>query len=523
MLTADKIIKKLDQWQTERDEPIVPTDNDVAQKKLLAAKLTEDEITAKKDMLNPSEARIVANYTDLHGLDHLDAIDKNWDENIADKASQSVASQPNVQYIRTIMQAAEIAVLNLDNLAQRATIDINEGNLGDAADKQAWMDSLQGTLVNLSQLAGKYRPIDQAERTLNFNDSPHLGYYTESLEAFHKAIEKAGLTTAEEIGSKNNHDDGRRISFNAFNNETYEGIWRMHLGDIPIPAISGAEELDNSDFYQQFVGTNSLERAVNEVTQKGDNFFTEFRCYHQMTEVLTQYANRQLADTIRALVDPESNTIKIEAELKQTSEALGLMVENVHPILRNLVPHKYQNIRGSLGITSGSHSPNVRKGLFMNTYPLLAEAATLHMTNGKVLDDDALGAHLQAIADNRFESHEDNLKYKIMEHVQDISQTLSMWRNLHMQFVDTQIGISHKEGESTASISGARNASKSAEGMRAHGQKIDPIGPIDKALTQQDEPQRIPSHESPFSQLMAGSTATAVETLSEEVQSRVNR
>ena len=105
----------------------------------------------------------------------------------------------------------------------------------------------------------------------------------------------------------------------------------------------------------------------------------------------------------------------------------------------------------------------------------------------------------------------------------DVHLHLRKWRDLHMQFVRTQIGQSPIDETPTASISGARDALKSATGMRqnAHGHR-DPIKAIHEAITGQPfQPEPRESLAIPFADAMLGNTARVVAKRSSGVQQRV--
>jgi tryptophan 2,3-dioxygenase len=525
LLSSEIILSRLAEWREKNSLPIVPMAEETAREKLFAAGLTEEEIDAKKSDINPPHARILASYTDLHGLDRLREIDRAWASGIAERAIASIEEKPDVQFLRAVFQASEIALLNLTSLVKRSQEDIKNGDFDSAGDKQAWIDSFQHTLLELSNLAGKYAPHEKAERSIRFTHSPHLKEYTSALEDYHAAILECEISAPEEIGWKDLHDSGRRISFNAFNNETYESIWRLHMDGIPLPAIEGTQALDDVEFYKQFVGTDNLELAVSEVTQKGDNFFTQFRAYHQMSEIFCQYANRRFDAVICKLLDPGSNLMAAEEELGQLADALAIIEHNVHPILRNLTLNKYQDIRGSLGITSGSHSPNVRKGLFVNIYPLLVESVMYRLADNQLLGDGKLQEQLQKIVEDRNANPDAHVRHQVMKHVQDIHSTIRTWRDLHMQFVKTQIGASPMHH--TASISGARNAHFSAGAMRYGGHVNEPAIPILSALNPMEyatpENPRDSTASTEFSAVMGDNTAKVIRERSAEIQDRVTR
>lgn len=512
-----EIKEKLAHWQGSQ-RAIRPMDDAIALKKLHAAKLSDEEIEEKLERLSikgaPASPRVLASYADLHALDRLGEANQGID--LSD--NRSAANQ------RAILQAAEIALLTTRDLAKRATRDINAGKLGEAEEKYRWISALQRTLASLGDVASKHA-VRGKGADVSISDSVNAGQCLEDLRTMHRAMEKAGLTDEDHISRHDLHDPARNLSHQAFVDTTYIDLWNKSLQRVRLPGVEKGNGETKEAFYRRLIGTDALDLAVNELDQKGDNFLRQFRAYHQMSEVLVAQANQCIAETITKLLDPNIPISEAREQMRMTLGLLDVVNENIEPILNHLSVNKYQDIRGSLGITSGSHSPNIRGGLFAPLYDLLVKSAELRVMDLHDYAPSELHNRLHEVMEPPRVDEKTQQSRELLRDVHDVHLHLRKWRDLHMQFVRTQIGQSPIDETPTASISGARDALKSATGMRqnAHGHR-DPIKAIHEAITGQPfqrEPRE--SLAIPFADAMLVNTARVVAERSRPVQERVKR
>jgi hypothetical protein len=522
--TPSEILERLGKWE-ETQRALRPMTEDEAEAKLTRKGVTSDELEAKQASVThggkPAGKCPFADYKVLQGIDRLAEAHKGID----------LSGNPNAATVQAVLQAAEIAILNTSDLTRRVTKDIEGGKLGDAEEKYRWISSLQQTLLSLSGLAAKLPAAGKGYQT-SIADSPHIGACLDDLKALHGAINKAGLTEAEHISAHDIHESGRNISHQAFVDATYTDLWRNGLQTVNIPDMQLQNREDARAFYKRFVGTDALNLAVNELDQTGDNFLRQFRAYHQMSEILVKQANMLIADSIKIILSPDGNILQAKENMDTALNMLDIMNQNLAPILRNLSVNKYQEIRGSLGVTSGSDSPNIKDSLFDPLYALYVAAVKSRVMGMQPYDKGSLAQKLQDVVANQKKDHATHDQYDLLCQANRLHGAIRGWRELHMQFIKTQIGLAPEGDEQTASISGSQSAMRSIHAMLegAHG-KNDPIIPIYEELTGKDfspvTPFQITFREGIPPESFVGKilkeTADVVKDRSSSVQARVKK
>ncbi len=115
-------------------------------------------------------------------------------------------------------------------------------------------------------------------------------------------------------------------------------------------------------------------------------------------------------------------------------------------------------------------------------------------------------SRLVEIANKPFTDQESFNLYSLLKCSIRLHLAIRTHRDLHIQFVKTQIGLPPSESTQTASTSGAPNAMHAAHGMRhgAHGQR-DPIVPIYEVILGKPFPA-VQSFDAIFRDGVSGST-----------------
>jgi tryptophan 2,3-dioxygenase len=521
-VSPDQVLHRLVMWEDAQKDTL-PLDEAIALERLEEAGIKAAEREEKLDYLtlNGKRAtpRVLASYPDLHSLDRLDQACNGFDLSHNMKAGN----------IRSVLQAAEVALLNIEELSGRIVKDIEQGRVGDAEEKYRWISSFQQTLHSLSLLCSKL-PACGTGKQVSITHSPSFSAALDGLKFVHRVLKKAGFTEPQHIDTQDIHQSGRNLSHQAFVDTNYTDIWMNILKQVNIPDFQISAVEDETVFYKRFVGTDALYLAVNELDQRGDNFLRQFRAYHQMSEVLVGQANRLIVDSIKIVLSPEGSLIKATENMHIVMNMLEVMNQNVVPILRNLSVNKYQNIRGSLGITSGSHSPNIKHGLFSPLYELFVEAVKFRVMNLQPYKQEDLNVSIARIASDSTKDHVTYDQYTLLKQANELHLALKTWRDLHIQFVKTQIGLPPEGRTPTASISGSPNAMKSAHSMRhgAHGTH-DVVLPIYETLLGKNFVAVSPFAsvfrkigKENFVDEMLSNTAKVVTERSEKVQNRVH-
>ena len=101
---------------------------------------------------------------------------------LADLRSKSDISIPTTpSAIQTVLQASEIAIINLTDLQNRASKDILNGRLGLAVEKLPWINGFHDTLISLSQMPPSFdREQGIATGTISISSSPTFTDFLDS-------------------------------------------------------------------------------------------------------------------------------------------------------------------------------------------------------------------------------------------------------------------------------------------------------------------------------------------------------
>jgi tryptophan 2,3-dioxygenase len=531
--TREGILAALDAWQAKQ-EPITPMSDERAMEKLTLKKLTPEDIGEKmaKIRMNGGKAplRYIASYPDLQAIDRLQEANQGMDLSDNDDAAN----------IRALMQCSEICLLNIHDLAPKIAsqfaqqemekyhhygvvgLDGPERLFGETTATEAyrWISSFQETLGEIVGLLERL-PANGKGVDLSLSNSPHIGQCFDSLKVLHKELGKQQRFQPMMIKF-----NGTDINHQNFVDTIYTEMWEKALKQVHIPGVERATGQKKHDLYQQFVGTEALNLAVNELDQIDPpfNFLRQFRAYHQISEILTARVNELFCKSIRELADPTVPTLQAKEHLNHAVQMLDIVNRNLQPIARNLSFMEYHNIRDSLGVTSGSDSPNLRAGLFHPLYGLLVAAAEQRALGFTPCSEKEKEKRLSDIVAHRNENNEYNNLYEIMEKTLSVHTCVNRWRNAHLQLIKTQIGVGEDEETQTGSIKGSKNAYLTAKGFFEFASKTDPIPPIFKAIRGKKyvpEPIETQSENLPYNRVMADATAKTVK-IYDKVEFRVN-
>ncbi|MBJ7311122.1 hypothetical protein ACFOLJ_20640 [Rugamonas sp. CCM 8940] len=492
----------------------LPVTEEHATVKLLAKSFDAEEIRMRRAAFSTNgeidRTAVLANYELLHGVKYLDRLINDTAHEVSARAAIA------------IFRGAEICLNNLVVLARRVSDDVQRGNLGDASLKIGWANRFQETLYSLSQLLVQMDQGDTPGDSISIRHSAVFQEYLLQSERMHAILRSEATERHSDLGEKDLDDPQRFVFFHTFVNSNYESIWLNAMERVRLPGVKRLEAEEGATFYQRIIQNEEVREAVTCVDLNDPTCLMQFRAYHQISEVLVGLVNEVASDVIVALLADDEEVFAYQARsLGLCSKLLQVVTDNIRPIVRTLSPKAYFAIRPALGITSGSHSHNLRKGLFLTIYPSLAKALRLQLAEM----DEALAAddgRIQQIAVALLRQSGDP-RAEILRHVVYMHQYVRTWRDEHIQFVKTQIGVSPADVTPTASISGAENAAVTANGFRqAH--KNDPIAPLYEALLGKPPVPPLPIvHKGGFDEHMAHFTAVAVQEMYADVQARAQR
>jgi tryptophan 2,3-dioxygenase len=447
----------------------------------------------------------------LHGTKYLD------------RAATTRPGPLHAAAILTLFRSAEVCLQNIDVLARRIVDDIGAGDLGQAAVKVSWINHFQTTLYSLSQMLVQIDSGGCEGAFISIRDSQTHRTYKRSMARLHDALREHCPEGTSDIAQKDIDDPQRFVFFNAYVNENYELMWESIFESVRLPGLVLEAEESAAAAYERMVQPGEIAEAIHSVDLREVTYLMQFRAYHQISEVLVKFVNETLCDAVvRIMCQPGAGHEHAAEALAMCVRLLSIVTDNIKPIVRTLSPKAYFAIRPALGTTSGSHSHNLRKGLFLTVYPALVKAVRLWLADF----DEALAlqdAWVRTRAQEVLRQDRHGFAAKIVLNTVYIHQAVRVWRDSHIQFVKTQLGVSPEDQSPTASISGSENAALTADRFRAvHA--TDAIAPLYAAVLGRLPPSPLPLvTRGGFDEYMAHVTADAVKLMYADVQARAQR
>jgi tryptophan 2,3-dioxygenase len=389
--------------------------------------------------------------------------------------------------IQAIFQAAEIALLNLHHLMQRALSDVQAQRFGPLACKLSWARSFHTILLHLSFLPQKLGLVPETAgdgEDISILASPAYQAYAEAVKAFDQqmlaTIHKRKISLLHVIGQKSLDDDQMRCIhlLRLCSHETT--IWERNLRwvavAVPVPDYAG------------FVVSQAMYRAVYDTMLEGDTYYTQFRGVHQIPEILTAEINDHLEMAIVQLRAKDLHRVHEHLRF------LNLLSEGVlaalPPIAENLATADYHEIRENLGLTSGSHSTSIHYHLFKDLYEQLWGAFTgfLLEVDARPLASEDIQELLRAIDARRFADEQAFLLHLLANEILKLRAFINAWRELHLHFPRNAIG-----GDHTRSLTGSSDAVQAVKKMRDTAFLRDPVQPLLAARKLDNPARRLPA------------------------------
>ncbi|HEY1354098.1 MAG TPA: hypothetical protein VGF67_31185 [Ktedonobacteraceae bacterium] len=374
--------------------------------------------------------------------------------------------------MQAIFQAAEIALLNLHQLMQRALSDVHAQRCAPLACKLSWARSFHTILLHLSFLPQKLGLVlesAQEGQEISILASPAYQAYAEAVKAFDRqflaTIQTQSVSLPHIIGQKSLADNQMRslhlLRLCSHETTIWErNLWRVAVG-VPVPD------------YAEFVVSQAMQQAVYDTMLDGDTYYTQFRGVHQIPEILTAEINDHIE---MAIVQLQARDLR---RVYEHLRSLNLLSEGVlaalPPIAENLATVDYHEIRENLGLTSGSHSTNIHYHLFKDLYEQLWGAFTglLLEASDRPLASEDIQQLLRAIDVRRFVDEQAFLLHLLANEFLKLRAFIATWRELHLHFPRNAIG-----GDHTRSLTGSADAVLAVKKMRDTAFLRDPGQPL---------------------------------------------
>lgn len=474
--------------------------------------IADDEIARQLATLKWNTAgdptAAITTYSYLHGLQHLDAINR---------ASVPLVSE--AAPVLAIFRAAEMCLHTVGVLSARMCRALEAGDMAEALSCVRWRTGYQQVLYRLSLLLPEVNTSPVPGAVLSITDSRiHAGYRAHGA-ALHDWLRTHWPEDMGDVFGTDIHEPRRNVHFHEFVNTGDERVWTANFSRVRVPGVECPAGEPAAAFYARTVCTDEVERMLTAMETEASTHLLSFRVIHQVTETIANVVNAWMCEAGTLLVGGEDRSLHgARRRLLVGNRLLSVADECIRLMLRTLTPHAYSAIRPNLGMVRGTSSMVLRKTLFNGTYPTLVRALKLRLAGGDV---DAAGddACVEARARASLADPADPLG-DVVQQLVVLHQQVRTWRDNHAQLPKTHLGVSPSDRPPTVSLSGSDSAVDIAHELRTVHAR-DPIVPLYRALMGVEPP---PVHEmlsaDGYDAHMAHATANEVLQVYQDVQER---
>ncbi len=399
---------------------------------------------------------IAENYYDLQGLAVLDGI----------RAQHPLPTASSASLARSLFQSVEIALLNLNDLFERASVDLRQDNLDAAVVKLFWAKGFH-RLVNLlgllpARLNGALGS-SEARGVLKLADSPAFQTYLTTLRLFDAEVIAAiedGRLAAETVIAEGSLESAPYNFLHLLRVCNQESMsWEASLATVQVDATVGS--------YADFVVSAGIRDCVYDRVLQGDTYFTQFRGLHQIPETLGDEANDRCE---AAILDIRRGDLANALERLQTVVTLiDTMTAAVPPMADHLSTTDYHAIRENLGLTSGSHSVGLHYHMFNDLYQQLS-AEIAGLLGEADAGETAFAERIAEVRRQRFAEPRAWLTHQLIDEALKMQALIFHWRNSHLHLPRNNLG-----GDMTKSLTGSPEAIKAVRHMMVSARNKDPM------------------------------------------------
>ncbi len=242
----------------------------------------------EKASLKNEKGVIAESYADLQSISALEKAQESFPTK---KASQ-------ISSFKAILQSIEIGILNISDLLQRITTDVENNEIGKTVVKTGWYKDFNFLLNQLTNCLSLISVLSLTKnQSIDLSQISSIRKFAKILKSFDKKflnyVKTQNIDLKEVIGNHSlNNNLTQLIHYSRISNLEI-AIWEKSLSKTFSP-------IDIID-YETFTGAKFLHKAVNGVKLEGDTFFTQFRGLHQIPELLTSEINNNIEATIKSL------------------------------------------------------------------------------------------------------------------------------------------------------------------------------------------------------------------------------
>lgn len=374
-------------------------------------------------------------------------------------------------FVRTVLQAVELALYNAADLLRRGCEDVAGCDWDSCATKMSWTRGFHRVLVRLSVVGERYAAYARTAGhrgvpPARLGESPALREYRHALDDFAGALATSvasGTLNADRVLAEESLWSSRFLVLHITRIMNHEStIWERNLlagGGPPVDVTYGA-----------FTASTILRAAVHEHELLGDTYFTQFRGLHQIPELIAAEINERLEVSIRALRDEDlANALEQMVWINALTEPIAA---SLPPMVDSLSTHDYHQIRENLGLTSGSHSIGLRYHLFTDLYEQLCEQIA-HYAEVTPSDPDANEEDRDYVPPRRVMASPSRASTTpigpLLAQVLAFRSFVFNWRDEHQHLPRNNLGGGH-----TRSLTGSPDAVRVVRNMAEHARAHDP-------------------------------------------------
>ncbi|WP_433041962.1 hypothetical protein [Dactylosporangium sp. CS-033363] len=365
---------------------------------------------------------IARSYADLQSLGTLFACD-----------DRGIPPGSGLQAGIALFRAGEVAMVNLAELAGRATADAAAGRPIVLLRTVRWMVAIARAW---SELAWRIADMAPAGAPADADPGPRIEALASPNWARLHAAE-SGLATGVRAALAGLHarDDG-----------TGDRLAQLLLRYVMLErtALEYSALAGFGGDYEALVQPGTIRAAVAERELRGRTVLMQFRAGHQMPELVVAAANDHIA---AALAHLENRGYGEALEvMRRLDRLLDVAAVLMNVLADELQTAEYHQIRENLGLTSGSHSVNLHFHLMRDLLPSLVAAVGAAPPGGSALETSVL-ATIRALT-RAADRHVDR------------------WRLVHLNLPRNNLGA----GETgTRSLTGSPDALLAVTRMREAG------------------------------------------------------
>lgn len=435
---------------------------------------------------------IAPSYDQLHRIDLLARA----------VAQRSLPQASSMSSVATVLQAAEVGLLNLARMAERTQTALKDGDLARASISVQWMVGFHRLMRSLGDAMFAVRSIwgvDSQGMPAQIGISDTLGYrrFVTSVERLEGCIKSTLLTGRRSevraaLATHHLDSDLFRVLHDLRIGYHDATKWESDLSGIGIPDQITVNQLLSSDLLVEAVAVTELDPST---------FHGEFVALHQIPELLCSQVNDHLEAAVRTL---RSDDLGRTVEHLSTCRALlAPVVESQRVMAELLATCEYHEFRENLGPASGIHSLAIKQHMFGDLFKHFWAGVESWLGS---LGDPDLAAAVRRVDRQRHDDATAWLRHSALDEAFRLHAAHQAWRHEHLHMPRNCLGAG-----GTKSMIGVPDGPRAVYKMREAANS-------DRSLVAIHEARRVG-----LANAVAGSPLSALVTDRDSVDSQIMR